>query len=142
MAVQMDRGLDRRLEGLDNGIRIIGRDEPCHILDADTVGAHGLKGLCLLDVIFQVVHFSAQTGFGHGIADTALKMFAALFDNRYHGLKIAIIVQGIKGPENIHPVSGGSFHKGPGHIIGIIAVPHQILGPKQHRERGFFHIPL
>ena len=142
MTVQMYRGLDRCFKSLDNGIRIIRGYQTGHILNTDTVCAHGLQVLALLDIILQVIYFSAHARLGHGIADTALKMFTALLDDRYHRLEITIIVQGIKGPENIHAVGGGPVHKGPGHIIGIIAVSYQVLRSKQHGKRSFFHIPF
>ncbi len=132
MTVQVDRRFDILLQGLDNGIGVIGRYQPGHILDTDAVGAHGLEVFGLVDIIVDVINLSAHPRFGHGITDTALKVFAALLDDRNHRFKIAVVIEGIKGPENIHPVSGGPVDKGPGNIIGVVPVPHQVLRPEQH----------
>ncbi len=142
MTVQVDRRFDRLLQGLDNGIGVIGRYQPGHILDADAVGAHGLEVFSLVDIIVDVINLSAHSRFGHGIADAALKMLAALLDDRNHRFKIAVVIQGIKSPENVHTVGGRPVDKGPGNIVGVVAITHQVLCSEQHRERRLFNITL
>jgi len=133
-------GLDRGLESLDDFIGIIGGDQAGHVFDTDAVGAHCLQVFGFLNIIVYIIDFTTHTGFCHGVADTPLKMFAAFF---YHGddcFKVAVIVQGIKGPEDIHTVGGGPLHESPGQIVCIIPISHQVLGPQQHGKRGFLHI--
>ena len=67
-------------------------------------------------------------------------MLAVLLDHRDHGLEIAVVVQGVEGPKDVHPVRTGPVHEGPRHIVGIVAVAHQVLGPQQHRKGGFLDI--
>ena len=74
------------------------------------------------DIVIDVVYFAAHPRFGHGIADTALKMFPAFFNNSNNRLKVAVVVQGIKGPKNVHSVFRGSLHKSLGKIVGIIRI--------------------
>ncbi len=59
-------------------------------------------------------------------------MFTVFFDHRNHRLKVAVIIEGIKCSEYVHPILTGSFDKGLGDIIGIVAIAHQVLGPQQH----------
>ena len=59
-------------------------------------------------------------------------MGAAFLDHRHNGFKVTIVIQGIKGSENIHAVVRRLFNKKFGHIIGIISVPHKVLAPQQH----------
>ena len=129
--------LDRLLQGLDQLIGIIGRDQTGHVLDADAVRAHGLQVLGLVDVVVEVVDLAAHARFGHGVADAALKMLAAGLDGRHHGFKVAVVVQGVEGPEDIHAVGRRALHEGLGHIVGVVAVAHQVLAAQQHGETGF-----
>jgi hypothetical protein len=62
VAVQVNRALDRRLEGLDQLIGIVGGDQAGHVLDADAVGPHGLQLLGLVDIVVQIVDLAAQRG--------------------------------------------------------------------------------
>ena len=132
MTVQVNRRFDIFFQGLDNGIGVIGGDQSRHVFDTDAVRAHGLEVFGLVDKIIDVVNLAAHPRFGHGIADAALKMLAALFDDRHHRLEIAVVIQGIEGPEYIHPVLGGSFNKCTGHVIGVISIAHQVLSPQEH----------
>jgi len=140
MTVQMNGGLDRCFEGLDDFIGIIRGNQAGHVLDTDAVGSHCLQVFGLLNIIFEIVNLTTHTGLCHGVADTPLKMFAAFLYHGNNGFKITIIVQGIKCPEDIHTVCSGPLHKGPGQIIRIISISHQILGPQQHGERCFLHV--
>ncbi len=46
----------------------------------------------------------------------------------------------IEGAEYVHTVFAGPFHESLGNIIGVIAVPHQVLSAQQHGKGGLFHI--
>ena len=127
--MQVNRNLDRRLKGFDHLIGIVGGDQTGHVLDADRIGPHRLKRLGPIDIVLQVVNLAAQARLGHGVADAALEVLAVLLDHRHHGLKIAVVVQRIEGAEDVHPVGTGPVHEGPGHIVGIVAVAHQVLRP-------------
>ena len=142
VAVQVDGQLDRRFEGLDHGIGVVGGDQAGHVLDADGVGAHGLQVLGLVDIVVQVVDLAAQTRFGHGVADAALEVLAVLLDLGHHGLEIAVVVEGVEGAEDVHAVFAGAVHEGVGHVVGVVAVAHQVLGPQQHGEGGLLEVAL
>ncbi|VTR68666.1 hypothetical protein DESC_720044 [Desulfosarcina cetonica] len=142
VAVQVNGCLDRGLEGLDQIIGVVGGDQAGHVLDADAVGAHGLQFLGLIDIIVQIVHFAAQARFGHGVADAALKVLAVRLDLGNDGLEIAVVVEGVEGPKDIHAVLAGTIHERIGHVIGVVAIAHQVLGAQQHGERGFLEVAL
>ena len=92
MAVQMNGKGGNGFQFFYNGVSIIRGQEACHIFDTDAVGAHGFKISGFLNIIFQIVDVSTQSGFRDGVADAALKMLAARFDNRHDGFKISVIV--------------------------------------------------
>jgi hypothetical protein len=52
------------LERLDDCIGIVRGDQTGHVLDADTVGAHGFQVFGLVDIVIQVVDLAAQARFG------------------------------------------------------------------------------
>jgi hypothetical protein len=130
-------GLTACLEGLDDFIGVVGGDQAGHVLDADGIGAHGLQVFGLVDVVVQVVDLAAQARFGHGVADAALEVLAVLLDLGHDGLKVAVVVQGVEGAEDVHAVFTGAVHEGIGHIVGIVAVAHQVLGAQQHGKGVF-----
>ena len=132
--------LDGVLQGLDDRIGVIGGDQAGHVLDADTVGTHGFELFGLVDVVVQVVDLAAQSRFGHGVADAALEVLAVLLDLGNDGLEVAVVVQGVEGPEDVHAVFAGALHEGLGHVIGVVAVAHQVLGPQQHGKGGLFEV--
>ena len=142
VAVQMNRRFHGRLQRLDDRIRVIRSDQAGHIFDADAVRSHSLKLFCLFHIIFKVINFAAQPRFGQGVADTALEMLAAFLDHRNDSLKIAVVVQRIKCPEDIQTVCRGSLHKGAGKVIRIVPVSDQVLCPEKHGKRGFRGISL
>ena len=80
--------------------------------------------------------------FGQRIADAALKVLLALLDDLDHRLEIPEVIQSIEDPENIHAVFAGALHKGFGQVIGIVAITHQVLASKQHREGGLLDVFL
>ena len=127
--MKVNRHLDRRLERLHHFVGVVGRDQPGHVLDADRIGPHGLKGLGPVDIVLQVVDLAAHARLGHRVADAALEVLAVLLDHRHHGLEVAVVVQGIEGAEDVHPVRTGPVHEGSSHIVGIVAVAHQVLRP-------------
>ncbi len=142
MAVQVNRRFDGRLQRFDQIIGIIWRQQAGHVFDANAVRSHLFKIFGLVDVIVDVVNLSAHSRLGHGIANAALEMFAVFFDYRHHGFKVAVIIEGIKCSEYVHPILTGSFNKGLGDIIGIVAIAHQVLSPQQHRKRCLFDVTL
>jgi hypothetical protein len=142
VAVQVDGHFEGCLEGLDQLVGIVGGDQAGHVLDADAVGAHGFELLGLVDKIVQVVDLAPQTGFGQGVADAALEMHAVFLDLRNDGLEVAVVVQGVEGAEDVHAVFTGAVHEGIGHIVGVVAVAHQVLGPQEHGKGGFLEIAL
>jgi hypothetical protein len=127
-------------ERLDDGIGIVRGDQTGHVLDADTVGAHGLQVFGLVDIVIQVVHLAAQARFGHGVADAALEVLAVLLDLGHDGLEVAVVVEGVEGAEDVHAVFAGAVHEGVGHVVGVVAVAHQVLGPQQHGKGGLLEI--
>jgi hypothetical protein len=127
-------------ERLDDCIGIVRGDETGHVLDADTVGAHGFQVFALVDIVIQVIHLAAQARFGHGVADAALEVLAVLLDLGHDGLEVAVVVEGVEGAEDVHAVFTGAVHEGVGHVVGVVAVAHQVLGPQQHGEGGLLEI--
>ena len=142
MTVKMNRRFDSRFERFDQFKGIIRCQQPCHILYADTVRIEFFKFFGLVDIIVDVVDLSAHTRLGHAVAHATLKMFAALFDYRNNGLKVSIVIEGIKCTEDVHSIFAGSFHKRLGNIIGIVAIADQILTAQQHGKRRFFNVTL
>ena len=137
VAVQVERQFHRLFQCLEKWEGIIGGHEPGHVFDTDTVSTHCLQFFSLGDVVVQVVYIATHTGLSHRIADASLEVLAGFFYAFDNGFKIAVIIQGIKGPEYIHAVSSCPLHKGLGNIICIIAVSHKVLGAEQHGKRGF-----
>jgi len=88
----MNRHLAVFLQCLDHIVGIIGGDQAGHVFDADRVRPHGFQVFCLLDIVVEVVHLSAQPRLGHGITDTPLEVLTAFFNNGYDGLKISVVV--------------------------------------------------
>ena len=132
VAVQVDGYLDRRLEGLDQVVGIVGGDQTGHVLDADRVGAHGLEVLGFFDVVIDGVHIAAHARFGHGVAHATLEVLAALLDYFDRRFEIAVVVQGVEGSEDVHAVGRRPVHEGAGGVVGVVAVAHQVLGAQQH----------
>ena len=142
MAVQVNRRFNGRLQGFDQIIGIIGRQQAGHVFDADAVGPHTLEILGLIDIIVNIVDLSAHTRLGHRVAHTTLEVLAVLFYHRNDRFKVTVVVKGIKCAKDVHPVFTGPFDKGLGDIIGVIAISDQVLGPQQHRKRRLFNIAL
>ena len=142
MAVKVNGRFHVCLERLDKFVGIIGREQAGHVFHADTVGAHCLQGLGLINVIVDVVDIAAHARLCHGVTDAPLKMLARGLDGRHHGFEIPVVVQSIEGPEYVHAVCRRPFHERLGNVIGIIPVAHKVLTAKQHGKRRFLEIPL
>ena len=69
-------------------------------------------------------------------------MLTAFFNCLEAGLKITLVVHGVKYPEDVNPHFGGMIHKGSDHIVGVVAVAHQVLSSEQHHEGGIGHQPF
>jgi hypothetical protein len=74
------------------------------------------------------------------VADAALEVLAVLLDLGHDGLEVAVVVQGVEGAEDVHAVFTGAVHEGIGHVVGVVAVAHQVLGPQQHGKGGLLEI--
>jgi len=71
-----------------------------------------------------------------------LEVLVRLLDPPNHGLEIPKVVEGIEHAKHIHPVRRRPIHERLDHIIGIVAVAHQILAAQEHRERRLDHVLL
>ena len=56
-----------------------------------------------------------------------------------HGFEITLVVDGIKDPEDVDAHLGGVVNEGGNHIVGVVAVTHQVLPPQKHHEGGIGH---
>jgi hypothetical protein len=66
-------------------------------------------------------------------------MFTAFFNRSERGFEVALVIQGVKYPENINAYFSGVIDKGGNYIIGVMAVTHQVLPPEQHLKWGIGH---
>ena len=142
MAVQMDRNRHRCFQRLDHLIHIVRRDHAGHVLDTDRVGTHVDQFLGLADVVIEAVNIAAHAWLGHRVAHATLEMLAALLDLPDDRFEVAIVVQRIEGTEDIHAVFSGAVNEGGSHVVGVVAVAHQILGTQQHGKRRLLGIAL
>ncbi len=140
--MQVDGRLDGFLEGRHQFIGIVGRYQAGHVLDADAVRTHGLQLPGLLYVVVDVVDLTAQARLGQGIAHAALEVLACGLDGRHHDFEVAVVVQGVEGPKDVHAVGGGALDEDFGHVVGVVAVADQVLTAQQHREGGLLDVLL
>ena len=140
--MQVNRGLDRLLQRGDQREGVVGGDEAGHVLDADRVRTHGLELLGLLHVVVDVVDLAAQARLGQGVADAALEVLAGGLDGRDDDFEVAVVVQGVEDPEDVHAVGGRPLDEGLGDVVGVVAVADQVLAAQQHRERGLLDVLL
>ena len=61
------------------------------------------------------------------------------FNRLHRGLKVARVVQGVKDTENGDANFGGVVHECFHHVIGVIAVAHQVLPAEKHLQGRVRH---
>ena len=128
--------LHRLFQRRHQGVGVVRGHDAGHVLDADGVRAQGLQLAGLVQVVFQVVHLAAHARLGQGVADRALEVLLVLPDHLHHGQEVAEVVQGVEHPEDVHAVVAGPLHEGLDHVVGVVAVAHQVLPPQQHGQGG------
>ena len=134
--MQVDRHADRRLEAADELVRVHRREQPGHVLDAEGVGAEILQASGQIDEPVNAVHRA------RGVADRGLHVLVRAADGGDGGFHVADVVQGVEDAENVHAVGGSPLDEGVHHVVGIVAIAHQILPPQQHLEPRIGHDAL
>ncbi len=129
VAVQVDGELDGFLEGSDQVVSRLGGNQAGHVLDADGIAAGLLQLDSHLDEVLNAVHRADR------VTDCALDMGTPLLDGVNGGGHVADVIQGVENPEDSHPVPDCQAHELFHHVIGVMAVPHQVLAPEEHLER-------
>ena len=133
MALNVDGYRHRGLEPPYQLMAGIGRQQPRHVLDADRIGAQVFDPPRQIDPQIQGVHRA------HGVGQGALGMTTLLAHRTQGGLQIADVVHGVEHPEHIHSVDRCALHETLHHIVGVVAIPQDVLSPKQHLLRSIGH---
>ena len=75
----------------------------------------------------------------HGVGDGALHPLAGL-PHRLHGrLQVADVVEGVEAAEHVDAGLGGQADELPDHVVGVVAVAHDVLAPHEHLQAGVGH---
>ena len=94
-------------------VRVVGRENSAHVLQADAVGAHLLEPSRLRKEVVEVVDRPSQpASLGHGVADGKLQVPATLLDGIGGALDIPLVVQGVEGSEYVDSCFGGPIDEG------------------------------
>ena len=137
MAVQLQRDADFRLERRDEVVCVIRREQPAHVLDADTVRAHVAQAARFGEIVFEIVNLAAHPPLvGHGVADGQLKTLPRALDGFGGALEVRLVVERVEHPEHVDAVLGGALDEGVHDVVGVGAVADKGLPAQQHGERG------
>ena len=126
--------LHRVLDGADQLIGVLGREDPRHVLYADGAHAHALHLPGHLHILVQRVDGTGGVGYGAGGHGPALHR---LF---YCHLKVVQVVQGVKNTDDVYAVFHGGTDKTPHHIIAVVLVAQNVLPSQQHLQLGIGHL--
>jgi hypothetical protein len=102
------------------------RQQPGHVLDADGVTTQVFKPAGEVHPVVQVV--DRADGVGQG----PLGVLAGRQGRLHRGLEVPRVVQGIEDAEDIDPSDRRPLHEGMHQIVGIVAIPEQVLAAQQH----------
>ena len=142
VGMQLDGDADGLFDGLHQVKGVVGGKQSGHVLDAEGIGSHLLQDLGLLDEVVQVEDRPAHVRFRNRVADTGLEVLPFVLDGLHGRLKVALVVDGVKDPENVYPLIGGMVDKGRYHVVRVVPVSHQVLPAQEHLEWRVWHQPL
>ena len=124
------RKTDLLLPALHDVIRLAGRKDAGHILQAEGIGAHLLELAGNRNVVFQIVHGA------YGIADCCLHVSALVLGDLDSLPHVAHVVHGVEDPHYGNAVPDGRLHERLNYIVGIMLVAHQVLSTEKHLKRS------
>ena len=137
--MEMQRNFGDLLQGCYQFIGVIRGYQACHILDTEGVRAHLFDNLRLLYIVLEVVHFTAHTPLGQGVADAALDVLAGFLDGPEGRLEVSRIVNRIENPEDVQTAFACVEAELSHDVISIVSVANDVLTAKEHHQFGVGH---
>ena len=126
--MQLNRDIDRFLQGADKLDCLVRKKKACHILDADGVCAKVLDSLCKINPVVDRVGIAKCVGQGN------LRVSLLLVCRLDCCLQVAEIIQAVEDTDDIDPISDGLLNKVLNNIIRVRAVSQDVLSAEQHLQ--------
>ena len=128
------------LQRSDEGVGVVGREDPGHVLDADAVGVQVPEYSCPIQEVVEVVYGAAEAALaGDGVADGHLEMLARALDGGGGPGEVALVVQGVEDAEDVDARLGGVLDEGVDEVVGVVAVTDEGLAAQQHLQGRVGH---
>ena len=116
------------LDGRHDVVSRLRLEQGSHVLDGQRVDAE-------ISQLAGLAHVAVDRVQGAGrVADGALRVLAHLLDSGDGPLDVAGVVEGVKHPEDIHPVVGGLLDEMVNNVVAIVAVAQQVLATQKHLQ--------
>ena len=128
VAVDVHRDLDGGFQLPHQLVAGVGGQQAGHILDADGVGTHLLKGLGVGGEGLVGVHRA------EGVADAALDMGPLLVGRLDGGLQVAGVVQRVEDADDVDAIGHRLLHEVLHRVVGVGAVAQHVLAAEQHLQ--------